>query len=63
MTLGALDFVDGVLGGRAGGCGSSIGAGGHDLPAVARVGVSRAITVDTIHDIAFPIVELWEVAP
>jgi hypothetical protein len=56
-------FVDGVLAGRAGGCGCSLGAGGWDLPAVARVGVSRAITVDTINDIAFPIAELWEVAP
>ena len=56
-------FVDGVLAGRAGSAGCSLGAGGSDLPAVARLGRSRAITVDVIHTIAFPIVEFWEVAP
>jgi hypothetical protein len=56
-------FVDGALAGRAGFAGCSQGAGGSDLPAVARLGLSRAITVDVVHGIAFPVVELWEVTP
>jgi hypothetical protein len=56
-------FADGVLAGRAGRCGCSLGGGGGNLPAIARFGPSRAITVELIHDIAFPIVELWEVTP
>lgn len=56
-------FVDGLLQGRGGFVGCSLGAGGSDLPAIARVGPSRAITVDATNGVAFPIVELWEVTP
>ena len=56
-------FVDGVLAGRAGMCGCSLGGGGNDLPAIARVGPSRAVTVDIVSGVGFPVVELWEVAP
>jgi hypothetical protein len=54
-------FVDGQVGGRGGLCGTSLGFGGRDLPAVARVGPYRATTVDEVHGVSTPVVELWEV--
>jgi hypothetical protein len=56
-------FVDGTLCGRGGQCGCSLGFGGDDLPAVARVSADRALTVDSVTGRDAPIVELWEVRP
>ena len=55
-------FVDGVLEGRGGSAGCSLGFGGDDLPAVARVGSGQAVTVDLVAGIPAPVVELWEIA-
>jgi hypothetical protein len=55
-------FVDDVLEGRGGGAGCSLGFGGDDLPAVARVGDGHVITVDLVSGIPAPVVELWEIA-
>ena len=55
-------FVDRTLAGRGGSAGCSLGFGGGDLPAVARLG-SLAVTVDAVSSIAIPIVELWKCTP
>lgn len=54
-------FVDGELAGRGGKCGCSLGFGGGDLPAVARIDSDAAITVDSVVDKETPVVELWKV--
>ncbi len=48
-------FVDGILAGRGGSAGSSLGGGGNDLPAIALLGDDRALTVD-----GQMVVTLWE---
>jgi hypothetical protein len=55
-------FVDGRLEGRGGYVGCSLGFGGEDLPATARIGRSTLVSVDLIPDIAIPVVELWRVS-
>lgn len=52
-------FVAGRLAGRGGRCGCSLGIGGSDLPAVARLGRGQAITVDAHGE--RPVVEVWGV--
>jgi hypothetical protein len=54
-------FVNGRLRGRGGSAGCSLGAGGSDLPAVARVGSGLVLTVDDVNGFEEPVVELWEV--
>lgn len=61
-------YVDGRLAGRGGRCGSSLGAGGSDLPAVALIGDGKAVSVDDVsggelREGVLPqlVVELWEV--
>jgi hypothetical protein len=54
-------FVDGELAGRAGECGCSLGFGGGDLPAVARIDSDAVMTVDSIVGKETPVVELWKV--
>jgi hypothetical protein len=56
-------FFDGVLAGRGGSVGCSLGFGGRDLPAVALVGDRLAVTVEFVEGVAIPIVELWKVRP
>ncbi|MEP7118146.1 MAG: hypothetical protein ABI880_11225 [Acidobacteriota bacterium] len=51
--------VAGRLAGRGGSCGCSLGVGGSDLPAVARLGRGTAITVDAHGQ--RPVVEVWGV--
>jgi hypothetical protein len=63
MYLEFRIFVDGRLAGRGGRCGTSLGVGGSDLPAVARVGPHKAITLDEDVGVSTPIAELWEVNP
>jgi hypothetical protein len=54
-------FVDGTLAGRGGRCGCSLGFGGGDLPAVARIAPDRVLTVDSVGTPAILVAELWEV--
>jgi hypothetical protein len=54
-------FTDGVLAGRGGRCGCSLGGGGSDLPAVARVAAHLVITVEDAAEDGRPTVELWGV--
>ena len=54
-------FLDGVLEGRGGFAGCSLGFGGRDLPAVALIDDGLAVTVDAVQVATPPIVELWEV--
>lgn len=56
-------FVDAELRGRGGRCGCSLGFGGGDLPAVARLSRDRVVTADLVAGHDTPVVELWEVAP
>ena len=51
-------FVDGQLAGRGGEWGCSLGAGGRDLPLVARIGADTALTLDHMGR-GLPIVEVW----
>jgi hypothetical protein len=54
-------FVDGELAGRGGDCGCSLGFGGGDLPAVARIDSDVVLTVDADSGKEPPVVELWQI--
>jgi hypothetical protein len=54
-------FVDRELAGRGGHCGCSLGFGGGDLPAVARIDSDLVVTVDAVAGEQLPVVELWRI--
>lgn len=54
-------FVDGLLEGRGGMVGCSLGSGGGDLPAVARITPSLVLAADLVPAVVVPVVELWQV--